>query len=67
VPSIVIVTVPVGAPAPGAATATVAVKVTLCPNTDGLADDDTLVAELALLTIWVNVPDVLPLKLASPL
>ena len=45
------VTVPDGAPAPGAAAATVAVKVTLCPNTDGLGAEVTLVVVLALLTV----------------
>jgi hypothetical protein len=43
-------TVPVGVPAPGLTTATVAVKVTLCPKTDGLTDDARLVVVLALLT-----------------
>jgi hypothetical protein len=45
------VTVPEGLPAPGATTATVAVKVTLCPKTDGLADEARLVVVLALLTV----------------
>jgi hypothetical protein len=43
-------TVPVGLPAPGAVTATVAVKVTDCPNTEGLAEEVRLVLVLALLT-----------------
>jgi hypothetical protein len=43
-------TVPVGVPAPGLTTATVAVKVTDCPNTDGLTDDARLVVVLALFT-----------------
>jgi hypothetical protein len=45
------VTVPLGLLAPGAVTVTVAVKVTLCPKTDGLTDDATVVVVLALLTI----------------
>ena len=45
------VTVPVGLPAPGATGATVAVKVTDCPNTDGLADEATVVVVVALLTV----------------
>jgi hypothetical protein len=44
-------TEPVGDPAPGARTVTVAVNVTDCPNTDGLADDARVVAVLALLTV----------------
>ena len=52
VPSVVApsrnVTVPVGVPVPGGTTATVAVNVTDCPNTDGLADDATVVVVLAL-------------------
>jgi hypothetical protein len=71
VPSVVLpslnVTVPVGLPAPGAETATVAVKVTLCPTTDGLSDEVTVVVVLALFTTWVNTALVLPLKLESPL
>jgi len=43
-------TAPVGVPAPGATTATVAVKVTLCPKTDGLTDEARLVVVFALLT-----------------
>jgi hypothetical protein len=43
-------TVPVGLPAPGAVTVTVAVNVTLCPKTDGLAEEVRLVLVLALLT-----------------
>src|SRR5262249_13387597 len=48
-PSIWNCTVPVGVPAPGATAATVAVNVTACPNTDGLADELTAVAVSALL------------------
>jgi hypothetical protein len=36
-------TVPVGVPPPAAVTFTVAVKVTLCPNTDGVEDEETTV------------------------
>jgi hypothetical protein len=43
-------TVPVGEPAPGEVTVTAAVNVTLCPKTDGLAEDVRLVLVLALLT-----------------
>ncbi len=43
-------TVPAGLPAPGAVTVTVAVKVTDCPNTDGLVDDVSVVDVFALLT-----------------
>jgi hypothetical protein len=44
-------TVPVGVPAPGAETVTVAVKVTLCPKTDGLVPEATVVAVVALFTV----------------
>ena len=48
VPSVVVpslnVTVPVGVPAPRALALTAAVKVTLWPNTEGLAEEETLVA-----------------------
>jgi len=73
VPSVVVpsrnVTVPVGVPVPGGTTATVAVKVTDCPKTGGLADEATVVVVLALaggLTVWVNAALVLVLKLVSP-
>ena len=62
------VTVPVGVPAPGATAETVAVKVTDCPKTDGLADDVTVVAVSALFTTCgfpVSDPE-LPLKFPSP-
>jgi hypothetical protein len=61
------VTVPVGVPAPGDTTATVAVNVTDCPNTDGLADEVRVVVVFALLTVWVRTALVLPEKLESPL
>jgi len=66
VPSILNCTVPLGVPAPGTLALTVAVNVTLCPNTDGLADEVTLVLVSALSTTCVSAPDVLPLKLPSP-
>ena len=51
VPSVVApslnVTVPVAVPLPGATAATVAVNVTPCPNTDGFAEDVTVVVVLA--------------------
>jgi len=59
-------TVPAGVPAPGAVTVTVAVKVTLCPKTDGFAEDVRLVLVLALLTTWLTAVLVLVLKLTSP-
>ena len=71
VPSVVApslkVTVPVGVPAPGAVAATVAVKVTACPNTDGLAEEESAVVVLAMFTVCVSAEDVLAEKLASPL
>ena len=44
-------TVPVGVPPPGATTATSAVKVTPEPNSDGFADEDSVVLVSAGLTI----------------
>src|SRR5204863_2199820 len=60
------VTVPVGVPAPGLLAVTVAVKVTDCPDSDGLAEELTSVAVLAFFTVWVSVLEVLPLKVALP-
>ena len=60
------VTVPVGVPAPGLFAVTVAVKVTDCPDTDGLAEELTDVAVLAFFTVWVSALEVLPVKVASP-
>src|SRR5947209_250692 len=65
------VTVPVGLAAavlPGALTVTVAVKVTNCPDADGLGEEVTAVLLLALLTICPpgRVPELLA-KLLSPL
>src|SRR5512139_3734084 len=52
----------------GALPLTVAVKVTLCPNALGLADElSTVVVPLrALLTVWATPGEALPLKLLSP-
>src|SRR5207247_3355325 len=47
------VTVPVGVPAPGLFAVTVAVNVTACPDSDGLAEEVTTVAVLAFFTVWV--------------
>src|SRR6266550_3923624 len=59
------VTVPVGVPAPGLLAVTVAVKVTDCPNTDGLAEELADVV-VPYFTVCVSLEEVLPLKLASP-
>src|ERR1041385_3068040 len=57
------VTVPVGtAPDPE----TVAVKVTACPNADGLADEARVVVLAARFTVCVIAADVLDPKLALP-
>jgi len=45
----------------------VAVKVTFCPDTDGLVLATTAVPVLALLTVWVTAVELLTLKLLSPL
>ena len=61
-------TPPVGVPAPGGIALTVAVKVTVCPNTDGLAEDAvTAVVVEAWLTVTRTGAEMLPLKLPSPL
>src|SRR3989442_83449 len=60
-------TVPLGAPAAGAVTLSVAVSVTLCPNTEGLAALLKAAEVAPLLTVWVRADDVLVLKLPSPL
>src|SRR5437660_1602415 len=60
------VNVPVGMPPPGGTAATVAVKVTGCPNTDGLDDEMKLMCVRALLTTWVSGPADADLKVASP-
>jgi hypothetical protein len=54
------VTVPVGVPVPGAIALTVAVNVTVWPNTDGFADEVTVVELESWLTVWVIAADVLP-------
>jgi hypothetical protein len=59
-------TVPVGVPAPGVVTVMVAVKVTACPVTEGLADEPTPEVVAALLTVWLNAVDVDPEKFVSP-
>src|SRR5438093_8846180 len=66
VPPSLKVTFPVGVPEPGLFAVTVAVKVTDCPNTDGLAEELTNVVVPAFCTVWVSVLEVLPLKVASP-
>ena len=60
------VTVPVGVPAPGLFAVTVAVNVTACPDSDGLAEELTTVVVPAFFTVSVSVLEVLPLKVASP-
>src|SRR5712691_11100062 len=50
------VTVPLGVPAPGATGLTVAVKITDWPNTEGLAEEVTVVVVSALLTVNVPLP-----------
>ena len=60
------VTVPVGVPVPEVGV-TVAVNVTLCPNTLGLAEETTAVVVPVKdeFTVWLNVLDVLLLKFVS--
>jgi hypothetical protein len=55
-PSITNWTVPLGVPAPETAALTVAVKVTDWPDIDGLAEELTTVAVVALLTVCVREP-----------
>jgi len=62
--STVNVTTPVGVPL---LLVTVLVKVTLCPNTEGLGDEFNDVVVAALLTTWLCVVDVLAAKVESPL
>ena len=59
-------TVPAGVPAPGAVTLMVAVKVTFCPEVEGLTEDTTAVLVLALLTVWVTAVEGLAAKIVSP-
>ena len=52
-------TFPVGVPEPGETAATVAVKVTLCPETDGFADEvSDVVVEFAIDHLFSRVADV---------
>jgi hypothetical protein len=60
-------TVPVLVPEAGAVAVTVAVKVTLCPDTEGLAEELSAVVVLPMITTWIKGAEVLVLKLASPL
>jgi hypothetical protein len=60
-------TVPVLVPAAGGIAVTVAVKVTLCPDSDGLTEDATVVVVPPMFTFWVRGAEVLALKLTSPL
>ena len=66
-PSIANCTVPVRVPAPGATGLTVAVNVTDWPDTDGLADEVSVVVVSDWFTVWLKAEDVLVLKLPSPL
>ena len=63
------VTVPLGVPVPGKTALTVAVNVTVCPDTDGFAEEATVVVLLAWFTVCVSAEPVLSLarKLVSPL
>src|SRR5438876_3033471 len=58
------VTFPVGVPEPGLLAVTVAVKVTDCPNTDGLAEEPADVV-VPYFTVCVLFVDVVALELAS--
>src|SRR5260370_22742025 len=55
-PSIQNTTGPVGVPPPGPTTPIVAVKVTGCPNSDGLAEELTAVVVPAWLTVSIVIP-----------
>src|SRR5947208_1878611 len=65
VPPSLKVTCPVGVPEPGLLAVTVAVKVTDCLNTDGLAEELADVV-VPYFTVGVSLEEVLPLKFASP-
>jgi len=67
-PSIANWTAPVRVPEPGAIALTVAVNVTGCPRTDGLAEEATVVAVLAWFTVWESGDALLslPVKFVSP-
>ena len=60
------VTVPLGVPE--VAGLTVAVNVTDCPDTEGFAEETSVVDVAAALPlmVWVSTGEVLPVKLASP-
>src|SRR5437763_583286 len=60
------VTVPVGVPVPGGVAATVAVNVTACPDTVGLAEEASAVLVAAWFTVCESAADVLAVKFASP-
>src|ERR1700730_7887715 len=60
-------TVPVLVPDAGAVAVTVAVKVTLCPDSEGLTDELSAVVVLPMFTVWIRGAEVLGLKLTSPL
>src|ERR1043166_1437156 len=61
------VTVPLGVPPPGDTTATVAENVTDWPNTEGLADEASVVVVSATFTVWVTAREVLVRRLLLPL
>jgi hypothetical protein len=66
-PSLKVITDPMGTgPAPGEVTATVAVKVTDCPESDGLTEEVRAVVVLAAFTRCGAQLDVLVAKFASP-
>ena len=69
VPLVLNCTVPVGVAELGATTLTVAVKVTDWPETEGLAEEATVVVVLACVTVWLKGEPLLSLvlKLPSPL
>lgn len=71
VPSVVVpslkVMVPVGVPTAGATTLIVAVKVTDCPEVDGLSDETNAADTVPCWTVSVTVGDVVAIKLPSPL
>ena len=66
-PSLKVTVSPAGiVPAPGATEATVAVKVTDWPNTEGLAEEVSVVVVLAWLTTCETAVEVLVAKFVSP-
>ena len=62
---LLVVTHALGVPLPGAAAITVVLKVTVCPNVEGLADELTVVLLEALPTVSVRLP-LLLVKLPLP-